>query len=68
VLQAVDNGASALMFAILAPVDWLVVLLLAGGAVVGGQIGAKVGRRLPANVLRLVIVVIGVAGIVQLVR
>lgn len=68
VLQAVDNGASALMFAVLAQVDWLAVALLAGGAVVGGQVGAKVGRRLPANVLRAVIVVIGVAGIVQLVR
>lgn len=68
VLQAVDNGASAPMFAVLAQVDWLAVMLLAGGAIVGGQIGAKVGRRLPAGVLRAVIVVIGVAGIVQLVR
>lgn len=68
VLQAVDNGASALMFAILVPVDWLVVVLLAGGAVVGGQVGAKVGRRLPANVLRAVIVLIGVTGIFQLIR
>ena len=68
VLQAVDNGASALMFAVLAQVDWLVVALLAGGAIVGGQIGAKVGRRLPAGVLRAVIVVVGVAGIIQLVR
>ena len=68
VLQAVDNGASALMFAILVPVDWLVVVLLASGAVVGGQVGAKVGRRLPANVLRAVIVLIGVTGIFQLIR
>ncbi len=68
VLQAVDNGASALMFAVLAPVDWSVVALLAGGAILGGQVGAKVGRRLPAGVLRGAIVVIGVAGIVQLVR
>ena len=68
VLQAVDNGASALMFAVLAQVDWLVVALLAGGAVLGGQIGAKVGRRLPPGVLRAVIVVVGVAGIIQLVR
>ena len=68
VLQAVDNGASALIFAVLAQVDWLAVALLAGGAILGGQIGARVGRRLPAGVLRVVIMVIGIAGIIQLVR
>lgn len=68
VLQGVDNVASASMFVLIARVDWLVVLLLAGGAIVGGQVGAKVGRRLPPSVLRAFIVVIGVAGIVQLVR
>ena len=63
-----DNTASALVFILIAQVDRLVVALLAGGAIVGGQIGAKLGRRLPPAVLRAVIVVIGVAGIVQLVR
>lgn len=60
--------ASALVFVAIARVDWPVVALLAGGAIVGGQVGAKVGRRLPPGVLRAFIVVIGVAGIVQLVR
>ncbi len=46
---------------------WFTGLSGAGKTTIA-QIGAKVGRRLPANVLRLVIVVIGVAGIVQLVR
>ena len=68
VLQGVDNVASALMFVFIARVEWLVVALLAGGAIVGGQAGAKVGRRLPPNVLRAFIVVVGVAGIIQLVR
>jgi len=68
VLQGVDNVASALVFVVIARVDWPVVALLAGGAIVGGQIGAKVGRRLPPTVLRAFIVVIGVVGIVQLVR
>lgn len=66
VLQAVDNGASALMFAVVAHVDWFAVALVALGAVIGGQVGAKVGRRMPAAVLRVAIVVIGVAGIIQL--
>lgn len=68
VLQGVDNVASALMFVLIARVDWLVVVLLAGGAIVGGQVGAKVGRRLPPAVLRAFIVVIGVVGIFQLIR
>ncbi|MGZ4587440.1 MAG: TSUP family transporter [Mycobacteriaceae bacterium] len=45
--------------------DWAVVGLIALGAVVGGQLGAKVGRRLPPTALRVVIVVVGVAAIVK---
>ena len=43
-----------------------VVALIAVGSVVGGQIGATVGRRLPPAVLRAVIVVVGVVAIVTL--
>ncbi|MGI8781215.1 MAG: sulfite exporter TauE/SafE family protein [Solirubrobacteraceae bacterium] len=67
VLQAVDNVASALLFIAVTQVEWLAVALLAGGAVAGGQIGARVGRRLPQSMLRAAIVVIGIAGIAQLV-
>lgn len=67
VLQGVDNTASALMFVLVARVDWPVVALLAGGAIVGGQVGAKLGRRLPPTALRAAIVVVGIAGITQLV-
>jgi uncharacterized membrane protein YfcA len=37
------------------------------GAAAGGQLGAKVGRRLSPALLRGVIVVVGVAAIVQIV-
>jgi uncharacterized membrane protein YfcA len=67
VLQAVDNVSSALLFIVVAHIDWLAVVLLAGGAIAGGQVGARVGRRLPQSMLRAAIVVIGVAGIAQLV-
>ena len=36
-----------------------IALLIAGGSIVGGQLGARVGRRLPAPVLRLVIIAVG---------
>ena len=41
--------------------------LIAVGSVIGGQIGATVGRRLPAWALRGFIVVVGVAALTQFV-
>jgi uncharacterized membrane protein YfcA len=41
------------------------VALIAAGSILGGQLGATVGRRLPPNVLRGVIVVVGVAALVS---
>jgi uncharacterized membrane protein YfcA len=38
------------------------VALFAGGAIAGGQLGARLGRRLPSFLLRAAIVVIGIAG------
>lgn len=67
VLAAVANLVSGVVFVVVADVAWLAVLLLAVGSVVGGQLGARVGRRLPAVWLRAVIVVVGIAAIVQLV-
>jgi len=66
VLTAFVNLVAGVMFIFIADVAWLVVLLLAVGSVVGGQIGAKVGRKLSPTVLRGVIVVVGLAAIVQL--
>jgi uncharacterized membrane protein YfcA len=54
------------IFAFVAEVAWDAVALIAGGAIVGGLIGAKVGRKLSPTVLRGVIVVVGVTAIVQL--
>jgi len=64
VLAALVNGVSGVLFALVAEVDWLIVLLIAVGATIGGVIGASVGRRLPAAVLRAVIVVVGVVALV----
>jgi hypothetical protein len=53
------NGVAAILFIAVAPVAWPAAILLAIGAIVGGQVGAMVGRRLPAGALRLAIIVIG---------
>ncbi len=66
VLAAIVNGVAAVIFIAVADVAWLPAVLLAVGATIGGQLGAKVGRRLSPAVLRGVIVVVGVVAIVQL--
>jgi len=65
-LSAVVNIVAGAIYAFIAPVSWPVVALLAVGSTIGGQIGAKIGRRLSPKVLRGVIVVIGLAAMVQL--
>lgn len=67
VLVAVVNLTAGVVYATVADVAWPAVGLLAVGSVVGGQLGAKIGRRLPAVWLRALIVVVGIAAIVQLV-
>jgi uncharacterized membrane protein YfcA len=63
VLAGLVNGIAGLIFAIVADVDWTVVVLLAVGSVIGGQVGATVGRRLPPTVLRIFIVIVGLAAL-----
>ena len=63
VLAALVNAVSGVVFVVVADVDWTVVGLLAAGSVVGGQIGARYGRRLPAPALRAVIVVVGLVAL-----
>jgi uncharacterized membrane protein YfcA len=59
VLAALINGVAGLLFIAVAPVHWDLVLLIAIGSIVGGQVGARVGRRLPAPALRLTIIGVG---------
>ena len=66
VLAALVNGVAAVIFIFFASVAWLPAVLLAVGSAAGGQLGAKVGRRLSPPVLRGLIVVVGIAAIVQL--
>lgn len=63
VLAAIVNAVAGLIFALVADVDWWVVLLIGIGSVIGGQLGATVGRRLPGAWLRVVIVVVGLVAL-----
>ena len=55
VLALLVNAVAGVLFVFVADVDWRVVALIGVGSVIGGQIGATVGRRLPDTVLRVVI-------------
>jgi uncharacterized protein len=63
VLAGCVNAVAGVVFVLVADVDWAIAGLIALGAVAGGLMGASVGRRLPPLVLRIVIVVVGVAAL-----
>ena len=69
VLAGVVNGVAAVLFIVMdllgvARVDWVIVGLIAGGSVVGAQLGARVGRAIPAALLRAFIIVVGLTALV----
>jgi uncharacterized membrane protein YfcA len=68
VLAGLVNGVAAIVFILVSAthVNWAAAGLIAVGSVLGGVIGAKVGRRLSPVALRAVIVVVGVFAIVKL--
>lgn len=66
VLGAVVNGTAAVFFLFVADFDWTAVLLIAVGSAAGGQLGARIGRKLPPAVMRGVIVAVGIVAIVHL--
>jgi hypothetical protein len=77
VLALIVNGIAGLVFVILpftpwaaegVKVNWPVAVAIAVGSVIGAQIGGKVGRKLPPLVYRVVIVCVGVAAIISLLR
>ena len=66
VLGSLANLVSGIVFAFVAPVSPPAVGLIPGGSIVGGGLGALIGRRLPPMVLRGVIVVVGLVAFDQL--
>lgn len=66
VLALLVNALSATIFIIIADIDWRAAASVAAGAIIGGQLGAKLGRRLPPNVLRGVIVIVGSIAVIHL--
>jgi uncharacterized membrane protein YfcA len=68
VLAALVNGVAAVLFIVVSDVAWEAAGLIALGSVVGAQIGARGGRRIPPTALRRLVALVGVVAIVQIVR
>lgn len=60
------NALAALAFLLVGDPAYGAAALIAVGGIAGGVLGARVGRRLGATTLRAVVVVVGLAAIVQL--
>jgi uncharacterized protein len=60
VLAGIANAVAGLLFIIVADVAWAAALLIAAGSFVGAAVGARYGRRIPAEILRRVVIVYGV--------
>ena len=61
------NLTAGAVFVLVTDIDWDAVLLLAAGSVVGGYVGARVGRRLSPTVFRVLVVAAGIVAALLLV-
>jgi uncharacterized membrane protein YfcA len=59
VLALTVNAVAAALFLFSGHVAWEVVLLIAAGSVVGANLGARIGKRVPVPALRAFIVILG---------
>lgn len=66
VLAGLVNAVAAVVFVFAADPAWAPVALIAVGSAAGGTVGARLARRLRPEVLRGVVVVVGLAAFVQL--
>jgi uncharacterized membrane protein YfcA len=58
-LSLVINSLALAVFTLFGPVDWRSVAVIAPASLLGGYVGARLARRVPANLLRGLIVVFG---------
>ena len=65
-LQLVIGAVSAVGFALLAPVAWTAVAIVAPASMVGGEVGARLAQRVSDRVLRVGIITYGVAAAIWL--
>jgi uncharacterized protein len=60
------NLVAGAIFVAVADLDWSAIGLLALGSVFGGYVGARIGRRLPPTVFRVLVVLTGITAAVAM--
>jgi uncharacterized membrane protein YfcA len=60
------NVVASVIFLFVADLEWVAVVLLAVGSVVGGYVGARIGNYLPETALRVAIVLTGIVAAIYL--
>ena len=58
-VNGMANGTAAACFAVFGDVRWNLVLPLAAGFLIGGWVGPKIARRVPAGMLRVLVSLCG---------
>lgn len=53
------NVMASIVFIAFAQLDWTAIVLVGLGSVIGGYVGALIGRRLPATLFRVLVVAMG---------
>ncbi|HEY8789646.1 MAG TPA: sulfite exporter TauE/SafE family protein [Actinopolymorphaceae bacterium] len=68
ILVTCVNLIAAIVFVVIAidRLDWIVVAIIGVGSLLGGFLGARIGRRLPTIALRIVIIAVGTIAFVRL--
>jgi hypothetical protein len=66
VITGISNSVAALVFTFFAPVQWVAVIALGAGCLVGSRLGPVVVRHAPAGPLKMTISAAGVALAVKL--
>ncbi|MBG6213099.1 MAG: sulfite exporter TauE/SafE family protein [Cryobacterium sp.] len=66
VLAGTANLISAIIFISSGTVDWVIAVLIGVGSAAGGWLGARIGRRLSAPVLRTILIVVALTAAVVL--
>ena len=61
VLAAAINGIALVPFILAGVIQWPQAVLMAAGAVVGGYVGSKIGRRIPSSIMRITVIAIGLS-------
>jgi uncharacterized membrane protein YfcA len=60
------NLVAGAIFIVVADLDWPAIGLLALGSVFGGYVGARIGRRLPPTLFRVLVVLAGITAAVTM--